>query len=213
MSLRTGEQPQETKNAQARNDAQPRSSDKPASQQAKAQSFQQALQRLAQPKPAMAAKLLKTPQKIIKPERSGIDQQLPELREGQEKPLAPFRGDCELSQSPTLGSPAIMERQLEKDPNVIAQASIANGRADDINLLIKKLTLNFSAKNNEAKFSIANGVFEGTQFALITHDHDLILNVSEASSSAKALLVEHQDDLKNLLLDQEINLRDVRFIS
>src|SRR5690606_1709634 len=76
--------------------------------------------------------------------------------------------DGQTSFSCTDGQQSARDLAIGKDPSIIANTAIASGRADDINSLIKKLTLNFNANQNEAHFSIATGIFEGAHFSLLT---------------------------------------------
>jgi hypothetical protein len=98
------------------------------------------------------------------------------------------------------------------DPHHCISTKIIPDMNDDVNRLIKKLALSFTAKKHEAQFFINIGVFQGTQFNLVTNDQNLSLRVSHASEFAVSLLNDYRDLLKNRLSQHEINLCEIRFI-
>lgn len=105
------------------------------------------------------------------------------------------------------------EKHIEKNPELLAAAKIGANVDDDINRLIKKMTLSFTAKKDESQFSIACGVFQGARFILNTNNRDVSLRVSNASVDAETLLYEHQHSLQTRLSMREINLTEIRFFS
>lgn len=107
----------------------------------------------------------------------------------------------------------VTEKEHPTDAHAIAHTAIGSGRADDINLLIKKITLNFQATKNEARFFVATGVFAGAQFSLTSKNQDMHLCISDASSVAKRLLTDNREQLKNSLAAREINLCEMTFLS
>lgn len=188
------------------------SSDKQVWQSNRDLGFKRALEKKAMSKPIPSVKKLKSPVKTPRLQHKTLDQKAPIPIEGSENSMARLRFDEELNHNSCKNFEAL-EKLIEKDPSVVVQASIGSGRVDDINLLIKKLTLNFAVTNREAKFSIPNGIFAGAHFALVTDNRNLTVKVCDASFRAKALLEENHLVLKNLLEKQEIILRDIRFIS
>jgi len=97
--------------------------------------------------------------------------------------------------------------------NVEAYANLGVGShlPDEINRLIKKLTLGFTAKKIESQFKVRYGIFEGAHFFLHAFDESLSLKISNASPYARSLLMEHQKTLTNRLAQHEINLDEIMF--
>lgn len=102
-----------------------------------------------------------------------------------------------------------IERFVDASSSILADAKIAAHADDDINRLIRKLTLSFTAKKDESRFSIGDGIFKGAQFHLRTHEKKLSLRVSDASFAAKALLLANKKILTDRLLKHEINLSEL----
>jgi len=96
--------------------------------------------------------------------------------------------------------------------NIGALAQAAICPIDDINRLIKKMTLSFSAKKNESSFYIKDGLFSGAYFILLSKEQDLSLIVSQVHSHAKALLRQKECLLATKLKKYEINLRSIQFL-
>ena len=105
------------------------------------------------------------------------------------------------------------EKMREHNPHIIAHARAFTQKEDELNRLLKKLTLSFAAKKNESQFVIGIGVFHGARFHVMTENNDLSLHITNASTTAKNLLNHHRDLLKNRLAHREINLKAVRFMS
>jgi hypothetical protein len=84
---------------------------------------------------------------------------------------------------------------------------------EEINRLIKKLTLSFTAKKHESEFLIGQGIFKGTRFHVITNESELSMTISKASPVAQRLLGDNKDLLANRLLDHALTLRELMFIS
>lgn len=98
------------------------------------------------------------------------------------------------------------------DPHALAHASVASGRADEINRLIKKLTINLNTNDSNVDFSISEGIFLGAQFSLQQREQQLHITICDAPEDAKSLLLEHQSELKKRLHTHEINLSKLSFI-
>jgi hypothetical protein len=104
-------------------------------------------------------------------------------------------------------------RLRETKSHIVDLSKINENIHDDINRLIKKLALSFTAKKNESQLFIAEGIFQGTRLKLKIDNHDLRLSVNNASKSAAILLKNNQKLLKSRLLKHEINLCEIRFTS
>lgn len=113
----------------------------------------------------------------------------------------------------TSATPIETMKAADHDPIAVAHANIAAGRADDINLLIKKIILNSNATSDKALFTIATGIFRGANFTLHAHKNDLLIEVKDANLTAKQLVQNNETALKEILAAREINLREVRFLS
>jgi len=96
---------------------------------------------------------------------------------------------------------------------LVAQAQAALVGFDEINKLIKKLTLSFSAQKNESTFFIKTGIFEGARFLVTCEEKDLHLKINNIAQSAHRLLCEHQEYLHLRLNRKEINLKSIMFNS
>ncbi len=204
--IRSGERNQDNVNRQT-ND---RRQHKNVSSHQRAQPFNLIMQHKTQPFKPVPIGTKQPLKKSAKPE-STFNIGKPELGEKLENiPSRNFEPIAPLSSS---NGQHHREVAVEKDPTIIAHTAIASGRADDINLLIKKLTLNFSAQHNEAQFTMTTGVFEGAHFSLHNDNRNLTLAVSNASPFAEFLLVENQSLLKETLARKEINLCDLTFMS
>lgn len=105
-----------------------------------------------------------------------------------------------------------IEKLFEPSAHIIAHTKAFNQKNDDINRLIKKLTLGFMAKKNESEFVIKRGIFKGMRFYLYADDKDLSLEIAHGSQQAQNLIMDHHGILKNRLACHEINLKDVRFL-
>lgn len=117
-----------------------------------------------------------------------------------------------IPQSLSLNLQLPIEKLIEQHIGSIAQVA-ASKTEEEINRLIKKLTLSFTARKNESQFIIKNGLFRGTKFHLMTDEENLSLNVINASHQAKTLLRDYEGTLKNRLADHEITLSDLSFVS
>lgn len=106
-----------------------------------------------------------------------------------------------------------IDRLVEENMGVLAQVAASTQSVEDINRLIKKLALSFTAKKNEAHFSIDQGLFQGSSFHLIINERHLSLSVRDASNAAKSLLSNSEALLVSRLAHHEINLREMTFIS
>lgn len=107
----------------------------------------------------------------------------------------------------------LAQRQTPQDqPLFINHAYAFFQNDDDINRLIKKLTLSFSTKHNESEFVIGYGVLQGTRFQVVIDKQNMSLNIMNASSRARQLINKHQNLLKNRLAVREINLQRLAFI-
>jgi hypothetical protein len=84
---------------------------------------------------------------------------------------------------------------------------------EQINLLIKKLTLSFTTKKAEAYFFIGKGVFNATKFHVLVDKNQVYLNISNVSDEAKNLLIKNENLLKQRLNQHEINLTGIGFTS
>lgn len=106
---------------------------------------------------------------------------------------------------------SIISRLEEAERGVVAQAQATGAPMDEINKLIKKMTLSFSVTKKESTFLLKDGLFAGTSFQMICNDNDLTLNVRKASPTACDILTRHQDYLQQRLHKNEINLRAISF--
>lgn len=97
--------------------------------------------------------------------------------------------------------------------SIQAQAQACSSNLIEINKLIKKLTLGFTASKNESSFFISDGVFEGARFKLNYNENNLRLSISNLKDSAHKLLVDHQEYLRLRLRQKEINLGILMFSS
>ncbi len=102
-------------------------------------------------------------------------------------------------------------RSLLEEARAMQLAKISLNCEDDINRLIKKLAVSFSAKITEAQFSIEDGIFYGAHFHLTAEDQDLTVRISQIEKPLKRLLASHKELLKTRLAQHEINLRELRF--
>lgn len=103
-----------------------------------------------------------------------------------------------------------IERLIETNRGLLEQAKLSQSN-DDINKLIRKLTLSFTAKKAEADFLVDSEKFEGAHFHVSTDENDLRLTITGASRSAKDLLLENQEILRDRLIKNEINLAAMTF--
>jgi len=103
------------------------------------------------------------------------------------------------------------DKTFEQNSHIIAHIKAFSQKDDDINRLLKKLTLSFSANKHESQFVIDAGVFKGARFLVTTNDKDLSLGIINASPEAKVLIHDHHQLLKNRLAMREINLKAVQF--
>lgn len=83
---------------------------------------------------------------------------------------------------------------------------------EEINKLIKKMTLGFSAMKNESSFFMQEGLFAGTIFHLTSKDKNLYMDVKHGSIVAHKILREHEGYLQKRLEQHEINLKGIAFI-
>lgn len=113
--------------------------------------------------------------------------------------------------NPTLYLP--IDKLFEPSSHIIAHTKAFNQKDDDINRLLKKLTLGFMAKKNESEFVIKRGIFKGMRIYLYANDKDLSLEIAHGSLRAQNLIKDHRGVLKKRLACHEINLKDVRFLS
>lgn len=96
---------------------------------------------------------------------------------------------------------------------LIAQAQASLVGFDEINKLIKKLTLSFSTQKNESNFLIKTGIFEGARFFVKCQEKDMHLKINNIASRAHQILGDHKDYLRLRLSLKEINLRSIMFNS
>lgn len=108
---------------------------------------------------------------------------------------------------------AKIESLIESSSTILADAKIAASADDDVNRLIRRMILSFTAKKNEARFSIGFGLFKGANFHLRTKDKNLAVSVEHASMAARNLLIKNRHLLSDMLKKHEINLDDLRFSS
>jgi hypothetical protein len=97
------------------------------------------------------------------------------------------------------------------DGIVIEKAALSSKYIDEINHLVKKLTLSFSAKKSESCFFIKDGIFKNARFNLYCQDKNLDLVLAHAKPEAIDLINRHQDYLATKLAKKEINLRKLVF--
>lgn len=202
--MKTGERPEVASVAQ-----ETKQRERSATPNAKATMFRQVLKNKLPPPKKLTAKTTPLPNKqlLLRPDF--------EAHKSLIKDHAPAQLPRDADQSatqPLVGQSLSPTTAIDRDASVIAHAAVAAGRADDLNLLIKKLTLNFSATSDHASFSIATGIFQGAEFNLVNDDHNLSVHVRDASTLAQNLLIEHEDLLKDQLAKREINLCDVLFL-
>ncbi len=93
----------------------------------------------------------------------------------------------------------------------IEKTALSSTYVDDINSLVKKLTLSFSAKKAESCFFIKDGIFKNARFYLRCQDKNLDLMVSNAEIEAIALVKQHRGYLATKLATKEINLQNLMF--
>jgi hypothetical protein len=109
---------------------------------------------------------------------------------------------------------ALIPASLKIDDVVlVAQAQAALVGFDEINKLIKKLTLSFSLNKNESSFFIKTGIFEGARFKIKRHERDINLSVNNITNDAVQLLSAHKENLCEHLRRKEINLVSIMFNS
>ncbi len=102
---------------------------------------------------------------------------------------------------------------INPDDNSMLQGKIAADINEEINRLIKKMHLSFTAKKNEARLLIDQGIFQGSDFHIWVNNKNLSLKISHAPLTAKAILSCHSDVLKERLQKHEINLQNLMFVS
>lgn len=105
-----------------------------------------------------------------------------------------------------------MPPKICPENNPVAQSKIAADINEEINRLIKKLNLSFTAKKNEARLQIDEGIFLGADFLLVMKDQNLSLKIRHAPPAARAILSEKSDLLKERLQKHEINLQELWFL-
>lgn len=105
------------------------------------------------------------------------------------------------------------ERMIETNAGMVSVWRSVNRSSDDINRLIKKLTLSFTAQKGEADFVINNGVFDGSRFHIRSDLDEVSLSVDKASPEAQRLLRAETPTLKSRLLQHEIKLGAITFVS
>jgi hypothetical protein len=121
--------------------------------------------------------------------------------------------EYDINFSPSHTATAFSHSKIcEQNPNIAAQARAFSQKDDDINRLLKKLTMSFIAKKHQSQFVIGHGVFMGAKFHILTNDRDVSLHIINASVEAKNLVHEHSGLLKSRLANREINLKDLRFV-
>ena len=96
-----------------------------------------------------------------------------------------------------------------EDLVLVAQAQASLIGFDEINKLIKKLTLSFSTQKSESSFFIKTGVFEGARFHIKSQEKDLHLKINNLATNAHEILSAHQDYLRLRLSQKEINLASI----
>lgn len=84
--------------------------------------------------------------------------------------------------------------------------------SEEIHRLIKRIYLSFINKKYEARFQVCGGSFDKVQFLMIFNDKNLAIEVKNAPTSAKDLLITHQDLIKKRLAQKAIHLHHLRFI-
>jgi hypothetical protein len=110
---------------------------------------------------------------------------------------------------PSINSYVMRKSEIEE--GVLIQAQCSNSSREEINKLIKKMTLGFSASKNESSFFMKDGLFAGASFYLTTHDQDLLMKVKHGSLSSYEILADHEEYLRLKLHHHEINLREIVF--
>lgn len=100
-----------------------------------------------------------------------------------------------------------------EEVTLAAQAQASEVGFEEINKLIKKLTLSFSSKKQESSFFVKDGIFEGARFQVSCENKQAHLGVKYLAPDAHQLLVTHQDYLRQRLLQKEINLESLTFHS
>lgn len=106
-------------------------------------------------------------------------------------------------------SPAQATSSKVDDLALVSQAQAALVGFDEINKLIKKLTLSFSMQKSESSFFIKTGVFEGARFQIKCEEKDLHLKINNLATNAYKILSAHQDYLRKRLGQKEINLASI----
>ena len=92
---------------------------------------------------------------------------------------------------------------------LVAQAQASLVGFDEINKLIKKLTLSFSMQKSESSFFIKTGIFEGARFKINCEHKNLHLNIFNLGANAHQVLSLNQDYLRLRLRRKEINLASI----
>jgi hypothetical protein len=90
---------------------------------------------------------------------------------------------------------------------IISQTRVSGAVIDDINRLMKKMMMSFSAEKAESSFVMSDGLFEGTSFRLCFQNRDLDIEVKNADQKATMILSDHENYLRSRLLDHEIKLQ------
>jgi hypothetical protein len=105
---------------------------------------------------------------------------------------------------------ALMPALKETESGLIIENQASCAR-EEINKLIKKMTLGFSVLKHESSFFMKEGLFAGTFFHLTAEDQNLLMRVKDGSSIAHQVLKEHEPYLQKRLLQHEINLQGIAF--
>lgn len=139
----------------------------------------------------------------IKPKKNPANQNLPK----------PAIIDADALNNSLSFANTIISNERIMDENIRAVGPLSTEAQDDINRLIKRLTLSFTAKKKESRFIIKEGIFQDADFHIVINQEDLVVNVGNASLQAINLLRKHESLLQEKLALREINLLRLRFIS
>ena len=106
----------------------------------------------------------------------------------------------------TLIKPALIEENI----GILAQVR-ASWSEEELNLLFRKMLLNFRSSRDESSFLIKEGIFTGTYFKIKKDGQKLNLNIKNAQKKAISLLAANKMVLKERLKHHEIELGVFKF--
>lgn len=100
----------------------------------------------------------------------------------------------------------------EGEMGTIIEAQATSMPREEINKLIKKMTLGFSVQKNESSFFLSEGIFAGASFHLTAENNTLSMDVEHGSLRANQVLRDHEGYLQKKLEQHEINLKGIAFL-